>query len=111
MTGAPARPPGPEPLLARVLSGGTWLASGIIALGLALPLPGWPGDPPASAGQWVVTAGIAILILLPVLRVLLMLIAFVRGGDYRLGAIAALVLAVIALGSVLGLCMAGRLPG
>jgi uncharacterized membrane protein len=53
-------------------------------------------------GTWIITAGIALLIVLPVLRVLLMLIVFVRERDFRFGAIAMLVLAIILLGSVLG---------
>lgn len=99
-----ARHPELERLLARVLHCGTWLATCVIALGLALPLIGRPG-----AG--IVTAGIALFILLPVLRVLLMLIVFVRERDYRFGAIAALVLAIIALGAALGVHLAGSMPG
>jgi hypothetical protein len=49
----------------------------------------------------VVTAGIALLIVLPVLRVFLMLVVFVRERDFRFSAIAMLVLAIILLGSVL----------
>lgn len=102
-----ARHPGLERLLARVLHRGTWLATGVIALGLALALLGWPGALSALTGTRIVAAGIALFILLPVLRVLLMLIVFVRDGDYRFGAIAALVLAIIALGAALGVHMAG----
>jgi uncharacterized membrane protein len=50
----------------------------------------------------IVTAGIALLIVLPVLRVLLMLVVFVRERDFRFSAIAMLVLAIMLLGSVLG---------
>jgi uncharacterized membrane protein len=50
----------------------------------------------------IVTAGIALLIVLPVLRVFLMLVVFVRERDFRFSAIAMLVLAIILLGSVLG---------
>jgi hypothetical protein len=59
---------------------------------------------------WVITAGILLLIVLPVLRVLLMLIVFVRERDFRFGAIAMLVLAIILLGAVLGVApsAAGR---
>jgi uncharacterized membrane protein len=94
-----------EPLLARTLTLGTWLASAIILLGLGLTLISG-----GAAGVTLVTAGIAIFLLLPVLRVLLMLIVFVGEGDFRYGAIAALVLAIIALGAALGLRMGG-LPG
>jgi len=51
----------------------------------------------------IITAGIALLIVLPVLRVLLMLIVFLCERDFRFGAIAMLVLAIILLGSVLRL--------
>jgi len=50
----------------------------------------------------IVTAGIALLIILPVLRVFLMLVVFVRERDFLFSAIATLVLAIIVLGSVLG---------
>ena len=50
----------------------------------------------------IVTAGIALLIVLPVLRVFLMLVVFVRERDLRFSAIAMLVLAIMLLGSVLG---------
>jgi len=50
----------------------------------------------------IVTAGIALLIVLPVLRVFLMLVVFVRERDFLFSAIAMLVLVIIVLGSVLG---------
>jgi hypothetical protein len=89
-------------LLARVLHRGTWFGSSVITVGLALPMAGGSGSPSAMTGTWIITAGIALLIVLPVLRVLLMLIVFVRERDFRFGAIAMLVLAIILLGSVLG---------
>ena len=46
--------------------------------------------------------GIVLFILLPVLRVLLMLLVFIREGDFRLAVTAGLVLAIILLGIVLG---------
>jgi uncharacterized membrane protein len=109
-----ARHPRLERLLAAVLQYGTWLASGVIALGLALALIGGPADPhalPMLTGAHVVTAGIALLILLPVLRVALMLIVFVLERDYRFGAIAALVLMIIALGIVLGMHVGAATSG
>jgi hypothetical protein len=112
MTADLARHPGLERLLARVLSGGTWLATCVIALGLAVPLFGWQGASPAMpvTGSRIVTAGIALFIFLPVLRVLLMLVVFVREGDYRFGSIAAFVLVIIILGIALGMHMANGLP-
>ena len=53
-------------------------------------------------GTRIVTAGIALIIALPVLRVFLMLVVFVRERDFLFSAIAMLVLAIILLGSLLG---------
>jgi uncharacterized membrane protein len=113
MTTDLARHPRLEQLLARVLRRGTWFATCVIALGLALILIGSPGATPALAvtSGRIVAVGIAFLILLPVLRVLLMLVVFVIEGDYRFGAIAAIVLAVIVLGAALSAFMAGGAPG
>jgi uncharacterized membrane protein len=85
------RHPQLERVLAAVLQYGTWLATAVIAAGLAM------------TRTRIATAGIALLILLPVLRVALMLIVFVRQRDYRLGAVAALVLLLIGLGFTLGI--------
>jgi Protein of unknown function (DUF1634) len=97
-----ARRPGLDQLLAKVLHRGTWLGSSVIALGLALPMAGWSGDSSATIYTRIVTAGVALLIVLPVLRVFLMLVVFVRERDVRFSVIAMLVLAIILLGSVLG---------
>ena len=101
------RHPGLEHLLARVLHRGTWLAWSVIALGLALPMVGWSQASSAMIYTRIITAGIALLIALPVLRVVLMVIVFFRARDFRFSAIAMLVLAIILLGSVLGMHMAG----
>jgi len=61
-------------------------------------------------GTRIVTAGIALLIVLPVLRVSLMLVVFVRERDFRFSAIAMLVLAIMLLGSVLGV-VSSESPG
>jgi uncharacterized membrane protein len=79
-----------EARLARLLSGGTVLASAVIAAGLL------------GGGTRAVTIGVALFILLPVARLLLLLWTFLRERDYRFGALAAFVIAVIALGVVLG---------
>jgi uncharacterized membrane protein len=50
----------------------------------------------------IVTAGIALFILLPVMRLILMLGVFLHQRDYRFGAIAALVLAIVAAGLLVG---------
>jgi uncharacterized membrane protein len=95
-----------EWLLAGVLHYGTWLASATIAVGLALS---WIGphagahQPAAWQNMRIVTAGVALFILLPVLRVVVMLIVFLRARDYRFGIVAGLVLVIICLGFALGL--------
>jgi len=61
-------------------------------------------------GTRIVTAGIALLIVLPVLRVFLMLVVFVRERDFRFSAIVMLVLAIMLLGSVLGV-VSSESPG
>lgn len=95
-----------ERLLAKVLQYGTWTASAIIGLGLALALL----DSHAVAhsggvfsGMRIVSIGIVLFILLPAIRVLLMLIVFWRERDYRFSAIAALVLIILILGFVVGM--------
>jgi len=87
-----------EWLLAGLLRYGTWLASIAIAIGLVLAFTG-----SLTPGMQVVTLGIGLFILLPSSRVLLMLIVFVRERDYRFGLIAALVLAIITFGVVVGM--------
>jgi uncharacterized membrane protein len=80
-----------ERLLAETLRYGTWAASIAIVIGLVLPKTA------------LVTIGIALFILLPVMRVILMLGAFLRLKDYRMSAVAGLVLLIIVLGCVLGM--------
>jgi hypothetical protein len=92
-----------ESLLATTLQGGTWIAGAVIAAGLGLPLlDGSAVRVAAGSSDQVVDIGIALLILLPVVRVVLMLIVFVRDRDYLFGAIAGFVLLVITIGLVLG---------
>jgi uncharacterized membrane protein len=91
-----------ERRLAQILSYGTWLASGVIAAGLTLAATAWPGIGRFSGGMPLVTAGIALFILLPVVRVALMLVFFLRDRDYVFSAAAALVLLIMAIGCVLG---------
>jgi hypothetical protein len=97
-----------EHWLASLLHYGTWIATGTIATGLALALLTLPaahthGGAAASAtGMSIVTAGIALFILLPIMRLILMLGMFLHQRDYRFSAIAALVLAIVAAGLLLG---------
>jgi uncharacterized membrane protein len=99
VTGGLARQYELERLLARVLDQGTWLASGIIGAGWLLAAAGW-------RSVLLINSGIALLLLLPVLRVLIMLVVFLRERDYRFSVIAGVVLSIIGLGAWLGAHMA-----
>lgn len=95
-----------EGMLAQLLNYGTWFSSTVTALGLALvQVEGYFGDSVlwGPSGTTIVTAGIALLILLPVLRLALMLVVFLREQDYMFGMITAAVLAIIAFGTALGI--------
>ena len=83
-----------EDLLGGLLRYGSWLASAAIGLGFAFALIG--SNPrtrnlAAPPNMRIATAGIALFILLPALRVLLMLLVFIRERDFRLAFIAGLV--------------------
>lgn len=104
------RASGLEQCLATTLRLGTWVGSCVIAVGWVLSATGEPPSLP-TAPVAIVRAGIALFILLPALRVLLMVVGFVRERDYRFGAIAALVLAIIVVGAALGMRMASAVPG
>lgn len=109
MNHATPRPAQLEWLLAGTLHLGTWLASAAIGLGLALALFDSRFSAPKLAilrDMRIATIGIALLILLPVVRVIVMLIVYLRDRDYRFSAIALLVLTIILLGFAVGL--AGR---
>jgi uncharacterized membrane protein len=94
-----------ERAIAGLLRYGTWLASAIIAAGLAVELldhlagTGLTG----SSGFDLVKAGVALFILLPVTRVALMLALFLRERDYAYAAISALVLTIIGASFLAGL--------
>jgi uncharacterized membrane protein len=106
-----------EHWLARLLHYGTWVATGIVATGLAISLLRTGDSKLAStlsgmrmlpemlsisAGMHVMTAGIALFILLPIMRLILMLGMFLHQRDYRFSAIAALVLLIVAAGLLAG---------
>ncbi len=96
-----------EILLARMLSCGTWISTGIIIVGLAMAFARHPSTATRAAGAMrVVSDGVALLILLPTLRVIFMLAAFIRKRDYRFAAFAGIVLMIILLGVALGARMA-----
>ena len=94
-----------EELLAAFLSYGSRSASAAIGLGYALALIG--SHPPtrnlaALPNMRIVSVGVVLLILLPILRVLLMFLVFIRECDFRFAFISGTVLAIILLGIVLG---------
>jgi len=90
-----------EPLLAGVLNVGTWLASVVIAAGLVLSL--FHQRTPFLPGTQVVTAGIGLFVLLPILRVILMLTIFLKQRDYQFAVVAAVVLLTIFAGFAIGI--------
>jgi uncharacterized membrane protein len=98
-----------ESLLAYVLQYGSWAASATIGVGLALSLIS-AHAPPFSAMK-IVTVGLALFILLPVFRVFIMFVVFLKDRDYKFSAIAALVLAILVLGVVVGLRAAKMVAG
>jgi uncharacterized membrane protein len=106
MSSTLSRPARLEGLLAGLLCYGSWLASVAIGLGFGLALI----DSYFSTGNLatlpymrIATGGILLFILLPVLRVLLMLLVFIRERDYRFAITAAVVLTIIFLGFVVGI--------
>ncbi|MHB0990275.1 MAG: DUF1634 domain-containing protein [Burkholderiales bacterium] len=94
-----------EQLIAGLLWYGTWLALAFIAVGLSIELLQHLEAPHllSLSGFFVVKIGVALFILLPVTRVVLMLFIFLRERDYAFTAISALVLVIIGVGLVAGL--------
>jgi uncharacterized membrane protein len=90
-----------ESLLAAVLNIGTWLASVLIGAGLVLSL--FNERTPFPTGAQVVTTGIGLFVLLPILRVILMLTIFVKERAYQFAAAAAVVLLTILAGFAIGI--------
>ncbi|MEO8876433.1 MAG: DUF1634 domain-containing protein [Polyangiaceae bacterium] len=91
-----------ESRLATLLSSGTWLASSVIAIGLVLSRIAAVDSREHFWGARIATFGIAMFILLPVLRVMTMLVSFLQTRDYRFAGVAALVLTILAVGFALG---------
>jgi uncharacterized membrane protein len=105
---------GLDSLLAGILQYGSFLATAVISVGLLLAFTGsglGTQHLVLSRGTNIVTVGIALFIVLPVLRVLLMLIVYLRDRDYLLSVIAGLVLAIILLGLAIGSHMASPTAG
>lgn len=80
--------------LTMLLRYGSWFACALIGAGLILAITG------VSAGARTAALGIGLFISLPPIRVLVMLVEFVRERDYRLAISAGVVLTVIGLGLV-----------
>ena len=99
-----------EELLAGLLRYGTWIASAAIGVGIALAIL----DPRLGAlhlaGMRIATVGVILFILLPSTRVLLMLTFFLRDRDYPLAITAAVVLAIIVLGFLIGMHSTAPMP-
>jgi hypothetical protein len=94
-----------EELLSALLCYGSWLAAAAIGLGFALALIDSRFGTRNLAllpNMRIATIGIALFILLPSLRVLLMLLVFIREHDFGFAFISGLVLAIILLGVFLG---------
>ena len=85
-----------EGQLAALLNRGTALASAVLAIGFLAALR-WP------LGVVIETGGVALFILLPVLRVALMLAGFAQRREMVFAALAGVVLTIIALGTLLSL--------
>ncbi|MDE3198972.1 MAG: DUF1634 domain-containing protein [Acidobacteriota bacterium] len=81
--------------LTALLHYGSWFACALIVLGLTLALRG-RGD-----GMRIVVWGIGLFIVLPPIRVVVMLIEFLRERDYRLALSATIVLTIIGVGLLL----------
>jgi uncharacterized membrane protein len=110
---------GLERSIARLLTGGAYAAAGLIAVGVVLmvvggidpltaePVPFDPGallagvaTQPAAAFLW---AGIVVLIVLPVGRIVLELVGYVRAGDRAFVAMAVGILAIVGVSIVIAL--------
>jgi uncharacterized membrane protein len=92
---------GLEELLAAFLHYGSWSALATIGLGYTLALicsyaPTWHLS--VLFNMPIVPAGIALFILLPIFRVLLMLLLFIREREFCFAFISGVVLTIILLG-------------
>lgn len=94
MTAAPEIADGLSRTLARLLGVGTLAACGLVAIGMILPA--------RSIGTPFVSAGVVLLIALPALRVAVMGVWLLVNHDGDLALVAALVLAIIIVSTLLG---------
>jgi hypothetical protein len=84
--------------LATLLGAGTWVACALVAVGLLMPLLGFPRLGSISLVTW----GTVLLMTLPVLRVAVMAMWFLKHREVDFAAIACLVLLVIVVATFLG---------
>jgi len=100
-----SKPDRHDGIIAGLLWYGTLIASAVIMTGIILgavaQIDGAPGLAPT--GYALIKLGVVIFVLLPITRVALMLVIFAHARDYTYTAIAALVLAIIGVGVLLGL--------
>jgi uncharacterized membrane protein len=85
--------------LAWLLGAGTWASCGLITIGMILSAL---GASPRLEGAHFVSAGIVLLIALPALRVAMMAVWFLLSRDRDFALIAAFVLAIIVVSTLLG---------
>jgi uncharacterized membrane protein len=90
-----------ESLLARLLNVGTCAASVVIGVGLVLSL--FKEQAALATAAQILTAGIGLFILLPILRVILMFTIYLKNRDYRFAVAAAVVLLIIFAGCAIGI--------
>jgi uncharacterized membrane protein len=84
--------------LAQLLGAGTWASCGLITIGMILSASGAS----ARLGALFVSAGIVLLIALPALRVAMMAVWFLLRRELDFAVVAALVLAIIIVSTLLG---------
>lgn len=85
-------------LVARMLRIGSTIAASLIAVGLMVALAGLA----PNLSTTLVTAGLVVLVLTPVLRVVTAFLAFLRERDFIYAFFSFLVLVALAIGVVLG---------
>jgi uncharacterized membrane protein len=90
--------------LAQLLGLWTWASSGFIAAGMLLPVPRAGAQ---SSAENLVSTGIVLLIVLPVVRVAVMGMWFLSHRDLDFALIAALVLVIIIASTLLGAAATG----
>lgn len=84
--------------LALLMEWGTWLATGLIALGLLLAVTG-----PEGPGLRIILGGTALFVLLPVFRVILLGVQFLFRREPFWAAVTGLVLLIVAAGVIVNL--------